>query len=221
MFDLMENYYIKNSPNDRCYQEETKAALVQLLEDKLIVEVFGGYCHFLHYKLSENITKDYATVSDSFAANHCSVYIPIPLREEKPLELETSEKLTRLHLQEKNNQHLIVNAKQNNHSVYYIQWSNNPGFVKIGYSSSPKNRFLSFLTGNPERLKIIRLEPVDCASEETARHIAFNEYRHAREWFRYEGTLKQYIQSLSVEPAIQLWNQLSQSSQREIEVEFF
>jgi hypothetical protein len=60
LFDLMENYYIKNSPNDRCYQEETKAALVQLLEDKLIVEVFGGYCHFLHYKLSENITKDYA-----------------------------------------------------------------------------------------------------------------------------------------------------------------
>jgi hypothetical protein len=126
-----------------------------------------------------------------------------------------------LYLQEKNNQRLIAKTKQSNHSVYYIQWPSSPSFVKIGYSSSPKSRFLSFLTGNPEKLKIIRLEPVNCASDETARHIAFDEYRHTREWFRYEGTLKQYIQSLSVEPAIHLWNQLSRSSQREIEVEFF
>jgi hypothetical protein len=221
IFDLMENYYIKNSPHERCRQEDTETALAQLLSDKLIVEVVGGCCHFLHYKLSENITKDYATVSDFFAANHCSIYIPIPQQTEAKLEPERTERLTHLYLQEKNNQRLIAKAKQSNHSVYYIQWLSNPSFVKIGYSSSPKSRFLSFLTGNPGKLKIIRLEPVNCASDETARHIAFDEYRHTREWFRYEGTLKQYIQSLSVEPAVHLWNQLSQSSQREIEVEFF
>jgi hypothetical protein len=107
------------------------------------------------------------------------------------------------------------------HHVYYIQWDNDPGFVKIGYSSSPVGRITGFLTGSPRSLRLLRLEPVASAREEAFRHVKFNEYRHAREWFRYEGTLKKYVQSLSVDPAIKLWEQFPAAAKDAIKVEYF
>jgi hypothetical protein len=107
------------------------------------------------------------------------------------------------------------------HHVYYIQWDNDPGFVKIGYSSSPMGRITGFLTGSPRSLRLLRLEPVASAQEEVSRHLMFDEYRHAREWFRYEGGLKEYVQSLSVNPAIKLWERLPAASKGSIDVEYF
>lgn len=107
------------------------------------------------------------------------------------------------------------------HHVYYIQWDNDPGFVKIGYSSSPMGRITGFLTGSPRSLRLLRLEPVASAQEEASRHLMFDEYRHAREWFRYEGGLKEYVQSLSVNPAIKLWERLPAASKGSIDVEYF
>ena len=107
------------------------------------------------------------------------------------------------------------------HHVYYIQWDNDPGFVKIGYSSSPVGRITGFLTGSPRNLRLLRLEPVASVKEEVSRHLMFDEYRHAREWFRYEGGLKEYVQSLSVNPAIKLWERLPAASKGSIDVEYF
>ena len=107
------------------------------------------------------------------------------------------------------------------HHVYYIQWDNDPGFVKIGYSSSPVGRITGFLTGSPRNLRLLRLEPVASVQEEVSRHLMFDEYRHAREWFRYEGGLKEYVQSLSVNPAIKLWERLPTASKGSIDVEYF
>ena len=107
------------------------------------------------------------------------------------------------------------------HHVYYIQWENDPGFVKIGYSSSPVGRITGFLTGSPRNLRLLRLEPVASVQEEVSRHLMFDEYRHAREWFRYEGGLKEYVQSLSVNPAIKLWERLPTASKGSIDVEYF
>ena len=107
------------------------------------------------------------------------------------------------------------------HHVYYIQWDNDPGFVKIGYSSSPVGRITGFLTGSPRNLRLLRLEPVASVKEEVSRHSMFDEYRHAREWFRYEGRLKEYVQSLSVNPAIKLWERLPAASKGSINVEYF
>lgn len=118
-------------------------------------------------------------------------------------------------------QEAIVDNFKQGHYVYYIQWENDPAFVKIGYSSSPAGRLAGFLTGSPRNLQILRLEPVASAREETMRHLEFDEYRHAREWFRYEGALKKYVQSLSVDPAVQLWEQLPASSRHSIKVEYF
>lgn len=123
--------------------------------------------------------------------------------------------------QEKKRQETVAASRKQGHYVYYIQWENDPGFVKIGYSSSPAGRIAGFLTGNPRNLQVLRLEPVVSAQEEIARHSTFEEYRHAREWFRYEGALKEYVQSLSVDPAIQLWEQLPVTSRGAIKVEYF
>ena len=123
--------------------------------------------------------------------------------------------------QEKKRQEAVAASRKQGHYVYYIQWENDPGFVKIGYSSSPAGRIAGFLTGNPRNLQVLRLEPVMSAQEEIARHSTFEEYRHAREWFRYEGTLKEYVQSLSVDPAIKLWEQLPVTSRGAIKVEYF
>lgn len=122
---------------------------------------------------------------------------------------------------EKERQNAVTASRKQGHYVYYIQWDNDPGFVKIGYSSSPAGRIAGFLTGNPRNLQVLRLEPVTSAQEELARHSKFDEYRHAREWFRYEGALREYVQSLSVDPAIELWQQLPVTSREAIKVEYF
>jgi hypothetical protein len=122
---------------------------------------------------------------------------------------------------EKKRQEAVAASRKQGHYVYYIQWDNDPGFVKIGYSSSPAGRIAGFLTGNPRNLQVLRLEPVTSAQDELVRHSKFNEYRHAREWFRYEGALREYVQSLSVDPAIELWQQLPVTSREAIKVEYF
>jgi hypothetical protein len=112
-----------------------------------------------------------------------------------------------------------INKKK--HWVYYVRWDNEPTLIKIGYSSSPAGRIAGFLTGSPRNLQLLRLEPVASAQEEVDRHLKFNEYRHTREWFRYEGALKEYVQSLSVDHAVELWERFPAPCRRSINVEYF
>lgn len=129
------------------------------------------------------------------------------------------------YLEEKNRQYEAKRKREieraNGKWVYYVQWENDSTYVKIGYSSSPKGRLTGFLTSSPNRLILLGLEPVSCAQEEADRHKKFDAYWHKREWFCYEGLLKEHVQSLDLGHAIEFWEQLPSVSKSEIKVERF
>lgn len=82
--------------------------------------------------------------------------------------------------------------------VYYVRWENDPFLVKIGYTSNLKNRFSSFLTCNPHRLEVLRIEETTDSHFEKILHAKFDDYRIAGEWFKYEGDLERYVTNLDV-----------------------
>jgi hypothetical protein len=57
--------------------------------------------------------------------------------------------------------------------IYFIQWDNDPAFVKIGYSTAPISRFSAFLTSSAHRLKILGLIEVAAQEEEFFLHTFF------------------------------------------------
>jgi hypothetical protein len=118
-------------------------------------------------------------------------------------------------------QSFVSSTEEKCHSIYYIQWEHSPHLVKIGYSSTPQSRIASFLTGSTGQLTVLRLEIVASAGEERQRHSQFQQYRHSGEWFRYEGALKQYIQSLSYEPGVALMSCFGFTTKSRVTVEYF
>lgn len=107
------------------------------------------------------------------------------------------------------------------HYVYYVQWENDLNHVKVGYSSRPEQRFVSFLTANPHRLFVLRVEEVDSPLAEVSIHKKFNHLRINREWFSYTGSLKKYINSLSCETNIKIDQHISDCHKSNIFVYYF
>jgi hypothetical protein len=206
------SYRIKGSSDQHCRASDIRIAIETMSRDKSIKlhDFQDGivYCELPKY-MRENI--------DHYKKIHYSdCGRPITHKTEYPHIGKTINRNEVAYQKEKAKQDAIKG-----HYVYYIQWDNDTGFVKIGYSSSPMGRITGFLTGSPRNLRLLRLEPVASVQEEVSRHLMFDEYRHAREWFRYEGGLKEYIQSLSVNPAIKLWERLPAASKGSIDVEYF
>jgi len=127
------------------------------------------------------------------------------------------------YLQEKKRQEQTTADKKNKESdsVYYVQWENQQEFVKIGYSKSPAKRIASFLTGNPGKLIVLRIENINSILDEKARHNYFSAYHYTREWFYYQGELREYIQELNCQPAIDIMNQIPSAVAKDIAVEYF
>lgn len=76
--------------------------------------------------------------------------------------------------------------------VYFVQ---DGEFVKIGYTKDPKGRASRRRTDNPrDTTHILTL----WASKGFERfvHDEFASYRHRNEWFRYEGDLKEFVESM-------------------------
>jgi hypothetical protein len=92
-------------------------------------------------------------------------------------------------------------STESNHYVYYIQWDNDPFHVKIGYSSRPAQRFVDFLTSNPHKLVVLRLQKIFHKDEEQRLHHEFRAFRQNREWFAYAGYLREHIEKLNCETA--------------------
>lgn len=67
--------------------------------------------------------------------------------------------------------------------------------VKIGYSDNPDRRLKQFQTANGSPLVMLAVIP-GLITEERRLHDQFSEYREKGEWFRYEGSLEVYIDSL-------------------------
>jgi hypothetical protein len=228
------NYRIAAPRDEYLTEKEIKATLAQLLQKSLIVSVnfntgitgsteyqWGGV-EIPSYKLSplviQNIPRRWT---------RCPRYHP--KEEQEAIAKAKAEKLGAekakedAYQQEKQRQEAASFRRHasRKHWIYYIQWESDPGFVKIGYSSNPVERVPGFLTGSPERLRLLRLEQVSFPKEELKKHSEFNLYHYKREWFRYEGALKDYIESLDTNPGIELWEQLSPVTRSEILVDFF
>lgn len=193
---------------------QVKIALHLLLEEDAIVLTFDKYArrwYSLSNKVSSNIFQG--------GWNRCPRF---DRAKAQKITVQPSKDNKNAYEKEKERQNIAASKKRKKeHWVYYIQWENDPSFVKIGYSVSPRDRIQSFLTGSPRKIKVLRMEPVASVDDETRRHWEFKDYRHKREWFRYEGELKKYIESLSVRPSIELWNNLPASSRDDIEIEYF
>jgi len=125
--------------------------------------------------------------------------------------------------QEKERQEAIALDKKNKeaHSVYYIQWEKDQRFVKIGYSKAPAKRIVGFLTTNPNKLILLRVESVESKLDESVRHNYFAKYHYIREWFHYQGELKEYIQKIDCDLAISVADQIPDSVKTNIMVEYF
>jgi hypothetical protein len=105
--------------------------------------------------------------------------------------------------------------------VYYVQWENDPSHVKIGYSSQPAKRFVSFLTASPHRLVVLRVHTVAHPEEEFIIHDLFQEYRVNREWFQYDGSLKKHINELSCDVSASIDETLSDQQKEQILIHYF
>jgi hypothetical protein len=223
------SYRLKGSSDPHCRASDIRIAIETMSRDKSIKlhDFQDGivYCELPEY-VRKNI--DYYKKNNYINSGRSSeIYCANSDKSTSDKNVQASYGKTKsmvetAYQKEKKRQEAVAaSRKQGRHYVYYIQWDNDLGFVKIGYSSSPAGRIAGFLTGNPRNLQVLRLEPVTSAQDELTRHSRFNEYRHTREWFRYEGALKEYVQSLSVDPAIELWQQLPVTSRDAIKVEYF
>ena len=198
-------YYIQVSPT------RIKTALAQLMKEGVLdrIEEEGA----IMYQIPAYVRNDKTRMAKVTAEwKFCPMHRPV-----KPSTKE------RAYQREKQRQEATSFRKHasRKHWIYYIQWENDPEFVKIGYSSKPVDRVASFLTGSPGRLRLLRLEEVLSQKEELGKHSEFNAYHHRREWFKYEGALKDYIESLDMQPGIELWKQFSPAAKSEIDVDLF
>jgi len=107
------------------------------------------------------------------------------------------------------------------HHVYYVQWQNDPFHVKIGYSSRPAQRFINFLTSNPHKLIVLRLQKVSHPDEEQRLHHEFKMFRQNREWFAYAGRLREHIEKLNCKTAKRIEDDLAPCHREQILIRSF
>jgi hypothetical protein len=86
-------------------------------------------------------------------------------------------------------------------SVYYVH-APELGMVKIGFAGDVARRFYSIQTHSPTRLTLLAIEDGDLATE-AARHAQFASLRHRGEWFKFEGALVDFVQTLTPAPVKQ------------------
>lgn len=80
-------------------------------------------------------------------------------------------------------------------AVYFIRAVNGKGPVKIGFSTNAKGRLKTLQTSNHGELEIIAaIEGTH--EDEHSLHAEFNALRLKGEWFKFEGKLKAYVESL-------------------------
>jgi DNA-binding XRE family transcriptional regulator len=79
-------------------------------------------------------------------------------------------------------------------SVYYIH-APDLGLMKIGYSARPGERLQSLQTASPFDVDLIAFEDGDERTEALL-HIQFRHLHVRGEWFRYEGSLKDWVDRL-------------------------
>jgi hypothetical protein len=77
--------------------------------------------------------------------------------------------------------------------VYVVQWSNDKDVVKIGFSTTLKDRFSTYLTYSRHQLVVLKAFRAD-QSEESRLHKKFAFIRDNGEWFTLTPALRHYLQ---------------------------
>jgi hypothetical protein len=77
--------------------------------------------------------------------------------------------------------------------VYVVQWSNDKDVVKIGFSTTLKDRFATYLTYSRHQLVVLKAFRADQA-EESRLHKKFAFIRDNGEWFTLTPALRYYLQ---------------------------
>lgn len=85
-----------------------------------------------------------------------------------------------------------ANAYRKARRVYFMLCN---GKVKIGVATKVNGRLSAMQTGNPDEVKLLACTPGD-EELEGKLHKRFKRLHVRGEWFKYEGSLKDYIQSL-------------------------
>ena len=77
--------------------------------------------------------------------------------------------------------------------IYFIQCNS---YIKIGYTSNnPEARLKGLQTGNPSKLKLLKVIEGSIDTEKEL-HGIFKDYRAEGEWFKYNSSIKNYIKDL-------------------------
>lgn len=84
--------------------------------------------------------------------------------------------------------------------VYFMRCGE---FVKIGIAVCAESRQRDIQTNNPYEVVLLGTIPTDDAFKlERQFHARFWGLHHRREWFRYEGELREFVESLRDESAV-------------------
>lgn len=76
-------------------------------------------------------------------------------------------------------------------TIYIMRCSD---YVKIGVSHNPQQRLASIKTMTPFDVEIVMTFNGDRKLEQSL-HLRFREYLHRNEWFRFDGALREWIES--------------------------
>lgn len=85
--------------------------------------------------------------------------------------------------------------------IYYVEGA---GKVKIGVTNNVRQRYCALCAGSPVPLRLVAVEeggPV----EERSVHHRFRIHWHHSEWFHYEGSLRDIIESITPHPMLDKW----------------
>lgn len=83
--------------------------------------------------------------------------------------------------------------------IYFVQWQNDPDFLKIGMTKNMASRMATFITYSPSRLIVLGI--MECKSWykaellEKSLHAFFKEERHRDEWFKNSERIQSYIKT--------------------------
>lgn len=80
-------------------------------------------------------------------------------------------------------------------SVYVMRTG---AFVKIGHTGNVRSRLSAVRTASPEPVDLVAVIPGD-AGAERALHDRFSDWRCSGEWFRFEGPVREWVESLNEE----------------------
>ena len=98
----------------------------------------------------------------------------------------------------------IISNHYNIYGIYFYK-SGFSEHIKIGFSSNIKMRMKSFRTSHAGKGKLLLTIPGNMKNEYNL-HKSFKEYKHGLEWFKYEGKLKIFVETIIKEHEEEYFN---------------